>query len=111
MWAVISACGRDAASQGTAIRNSASPRLATSTSGLCWSSAPTMSLDRVEETRHYVSGVCIWLRVEESSPTTEPSSPLLASWQSCFIESGSHKSRTSRSTQHLPEDPNHVHRC
>jgi hypothetical protein len=40
--AATSACGRDAASPGTAIRSSASPRPATSTCVLCWSSAPTM---------------------------------------------------------------------
>ena len=83
----------------TATPSSASPRLATSTCVLCWSSAPTMYSDRVEETRRYDSGVCIWPRVEASSPTTVPSSPSPASLRYCFIASGSRKSRTSRSTQ------------
>jgi len=59
----------------------------------------TLSSDRVVETQPYVGGVSIWPRVEASSPTIGPSLPWLASWQSCFIESGSRKSRTSRSTQ------------
>ena len=46
---------------------------------LSWSSAPTMCSGRVEETRRYDSGACIWPRVEASSPTIGPSSPLLAS--------------------------------
>jgi hypothetical protein len=99
MWAVISACGRDAGSPGTTTHSSASPRLAISTSGLCWSSAPIMSLGRMEETRPYVSGACIWHRVEASSLGIEPSSPSLASSQYSFIASGSRKSRTSRSMQ------------
>ena len=102
--AVISACGRDAASPATATRNSASPRLETSTFVLCWSSAPTMFSDPMEETRLYVSGACIWLRGEASSRRIGPSSPLLASWQCCFIASGSRKSRTSRSMHQPPED-------
>jgi transposase len=87
------------ANPGTATHNLASPRLVTSTSDLSWSSAPTMSLVRMEETRHYVSGACIWPRAEASSPTTGPSSPSRASLQFCFIASGSRKSRTSRSMQ------------
>jgi hypothetical protein len=77
----------------------ASPRLAIFTLGLCWSSAPTMFSDRMEETRPYDSGACIWPRVEASSPAIVPSSPSPASWQFCFIASGSRKSRTSRSMQ------------
>ena len=71
--------GRDAASPGTATRNLVLPRLETSTSDLSWLSAPTMCSGRVEGTRRYDSGVCIWLRVEASSPTIVPSLPLLAS--------------------------------
>ena len=74
-------------------------KAAISTSGLCWSSAPTMFSDRMEETRPYDSGACIWPRVEASSPAIVPSSPSPASWQCCFIASGSRKSRTSRSMQ------------
>src|ERR1022692_3466227 len=85
MWAAISACGQDAASPETATRNSASPRLATSTCVLCWSSAPTMYSDRVEETPRYDSGACIWPRAEASSPTIGPSSLLLASLLFCIV--------------------------
>jgi transposase len=60
---------------------------------------PTMFSDRMEETRPYYSGVCIWPRVEASSPAIVPSSPSPASWQCCFIASGSRKNRTSRSMQ------------
>ena len=99
MLAATWACGQDAASLATEIRNSASPKLAISTSGLCWSSAPIMSSGRMEETRPYVSGACISLRAEANSPVIVPSSPSPASWQYCFIASGSRKSHTSRSMQ------------
>jgi transposase len=84
---------------GTETRNSASPRPATSTSALCWSSAPTMCWVLAEETRRYASGACTWPRAETSGLTIGPSSPLLESWLFCFIASGSRKSRISRSMQ------------
>lgn len=98
-------------SPGIGTRNLASPRLATSTSDVCWSSAPTMYLVRVEETQPCVGGDWTWPREEASSPTIVPSSPSPASSRFCFIASGSRKSRTSRSMQKLPEDPNHAPCC
>jgi transposase len=86
-------------SLGIATRNSASPRLATSTYDLCWSSAPTMCSDRVEKTRPCASGDYTLHRAEASTHGIEPSSPSLASSLSCSIASGSPRSLTSRSMQ------------
>jgi len=82
---------------GDRARSSASPRLATSTYVLCWSSVPTMCSVRMGEIPPYDSGVCTWPRAEASSPAIGPSSPSPASWQYCFTASGSPRSRTSRS--------------
>jgi hypothetical protein len=84
-----SACGQNAASPGIATRSSASPRRATATCVLCWSSVPTMCSVRMGEMRPYDSGVCTWPRAEVSSP----------SLQYCFTASGSPRSHTSRSME------------
>ena len=99
MSAATSACGQDAASPGIETPNSASPRLATSTYVLCWSSVPTMCSVRMGETPRYDSGVCTWPRAEASSPAIGLSSPSLANWQYCFIASGSPRSHTFRSME------------
>jgi hypothetical protein len=91
--------GEGAAGLGTTTRSSASPRLATSTYDLCWSSAPTMCSGRAEKTRPCASGGYILHRAEASSHEIEPSSPSLASSLSCSIASGSPRSLTSRSMQ------------
>src|SRR6266852_1102685 len=71
------------------------PRRATSTYVLCWSSVPTMCSVHMGEIRPCDSGVCTWPRAEASSPAIGPSSPSPASWQYCFIASGSPRSHTS----------------
>ena len=87
----------------TGIHSSASPRPATSIYDPCWSSVGTTSWDREEKTRRCDVGAFTWPNGEASSHATEPSSRSHASWLSCSIASGSHKSRNVRSTLTQPE--------
>src|SRR5882757_5762669 len=101
MSAVISACGRDAASPATATLNLASPKQVTDTCDSCWSSAPTMSSGHTAKTQPCEDGVSAWVPVAEAMREDEPWWPSPESLPSCCIESGSHR----RSTCYAPETP------